>query len=260
MRTDEPTVTDLTAPAVLFTAAWFAGRSLRARRRRTTELEARAEVLERRSEERERAAAQAERRRIARELHDIVAHRVTTIIIHSESGLATADEPDRARHAFGVIGDSGREALSELRRLLELLRGDDGDAATVPQPGLGQLHRLLDDTRAAGLPVDARVDGRFDELPPGLDLAAYRIIQEALTNALRHAGTPTSLVVRREDHAVGVEVRNALAGRPSRAAGAGQGLAGMRERARLYGGRLAAEAVDGEFVVRATLPFGEAGP
>ena len=258
IRTDDPAVTDLTAPAVLFTATWFGARSLRARRLRTTELEARTDDLKREREEAERVAADAERRRIARELHDIVAHRVTTIIIQSESGLATADEPERARAAFSAIGDSGREALTELRRLLGLLREEDAGAGTRPQPGLGQLDSLLADARTAGLQLDARVEGRMADLPPGVDLAAYRILQEGLTNALRHGGTPTSLVIRRDAHALGVEIRNPLSDSPPYGSGAGHGLAGMRERVRVYGGGLAAGAANGEFVVRATLPFGEA--
>lgn len=257
IRTDDPAVTDLTAPAVLFTATWFGGRSLRARRLRTTELEERTDHLERAREEAERVSAEAERRRIARELHDIVAHRVTTIIIQSESGLATADEPERARASFAAIGESGREALSELRRLLGLLREEDAGAGTRPQPGLDQLDSLLTDARAAGLELEAHVEGEMANLPPGVDLAAYRILQEGLTNALRHGGAPASLVIRRGDHALGVEIRNPLTNRPPSAAGAGHGLAGMRERVRVYGGGLAAGAADGEFVVRATLPFDE---
>jgi signal transduction histidine kinase len=244
VRTDDPTVTDLTAPALLFAAAWFTGRSLRARRLRSTA--------------NERAAAAAERARIARELHDIVAHRVTTMVIQSESGLAVADEPDAARRAFAAIGESGREAVAELRRLLGLLRAGDDGAGTAPQPGLAQLDRLVEDTRAAGLEVEAHVDGALGGLPPGVDLAAYRILQEALTNALRHGRAPTALSVRRGGAELAVEVRNALSGQPGAQGGAGQGLAGMRERVRLYGGRLTAGAADGEFVVRATLPLDEA--
>jgi signal transduction histidine kinase len=259
VRTEDPTVTDLTAPVVLFVAAWTGGRTMRARRLRDVELEDRTARIVREQDERERKAAAEERRRIARELHDIVAHRVTTIVIQAESGAATADEPDRAREAFGTIAGSGRQALDELRRLLGLLREEDEAAATAPQPGLGRLEELVADARGAGLSVDARVDGDLDDLPAGVDLTAYRIVQEALTNALRHARTSASVRVAREPLSVVVEVRNPLgSGSPANGDGAGRGLAGMRERVRVYDGELTAQAVGDEWVVHAALPLVEA--
>ena len=259
LRTEDATVTDLTAPAILFAALWAVGRSMRARRLRSAEIEDRADRIVREHEVREREAAAEERRRIARELHDIVAHRVTTIVIQAESGAATADEPERAREAFGTIAGSGREALGELRRLLGLLRADDESAATAPQPGLARLDDLVAGTRAAGLPVDARVEGDLVDLFMGVDLAAYCIVQEALTNALRHAHTSASVVVARDSHAVVVEVRNPIgAGSTANGHGAGRGLAGMRERARVYDGELTARADGDEWVVRAALPIGAA--
>jgi signal transduction histidine kinase len=257
LRTEDATVTDLTAPAILFVALWAVGRSMRARRLRSAEIEDRADRIVREQDAREREAAAEERRRIARELHDIVAHRVTTIVIQAESGAATADEPVRAREAFGTIADSGRHALGELRRLLGLLREEDESAATSPQPGLARLDELVADTRAAGLPVEARIEGDLADLPAGVDLTAYRIVQEALTNALRHARTSASVVVARNPRSVVVEVRNPIGGSAGpNGHGAGRGLAGMRERVRVYDGELTAGAEGGEWVVHAALPVG----
>jgi signal transduction histidine kinase len=257
VRTEDATVTDLTAPVVLFTAAWAGGRTMRVRRARDVELEDRTARIVREQDARERQAAADERRRIARELHDIVAHRVTTIVIQAESGSATAGDPHRARQTFGTIAGSGRQALDELRRLLGLLREDDETAGTGPQPGLARLGELMDDARGAGLPVDARVEGELSGLPAGVDLTAYRIVQEALTNALRHARTRASVRVSRGEGRVVVEVRNPLGDAASaNGDGAGRGLAGMRERVRVYDGELTAGAAGGEWVVHAALPLG----
>lgn len=247
-ETEDATVTDLTAPALLFVGAWLTGRHIRARRAREVD-------LGREADERERAAAAAERRRIARELHDIVAHRVSTVVIQAEAGLMTADDPDAARSALGAIRDSGRQALGELRRLLGLLQEDDGDAPVGPRPSLSRLDELIDSVRGAGLPVDLRVEGELAGLAPSTDLAAFRIVQEALTNALRHARTATTVQVRRAGSGVTVEVRNPLSpGAPAFGGGSGHGLAGMRERVRVFGGTLVAAPDGSEFVVRAVLP------
>jgi signal transduction histidine kinase len=261
-RTDDANVTDLTAPAILFTAIWGVGRALRSRRTHSRELEKRTVRLEREQAMREAAAAAEERTRIARELHDIVAHRVSAIVIQAESGLVTADEPEGSRESLTAIRDSGRHALIELRRLLGLLRDGDEDAGMAPQPGLGAVDELVSGTRAAGLPLEVHVDGAVDDLPASVDVAAYRLVQEALTNALRHAGTDTSLTVRRERERVTVEVTNALGSetRGEASAGAGHGLAGMRERVRIFGGEFEAGAADGSFVVRASLPIAEPQP
>jgi signal transduction histidine kinase len=260
-RTDDATVTDLTAPAILFTGIWVVGRALRSRRERSGELERRTAQLEREQERRERAAAEEERTRIARELHDIVAHRVSAIVIQAESGLVTADEPDGSRESLTAIRDSGRQALGELRRLLGLLRDGDEDAGVAPQPSLAAVDELVRGTRAAGLPVEVRIEGAVDDLPQSVDVAAYRLVQEALTNALRHAGTDTTLTLCRTADRITVEVANGLPdydGRPW--PGAGQGLAGMRERVRIFGGRFDAGAADGSYVVRASLPIAEPPP
>ena len=244
-RTEDATITDLTAPALMFTAAWAVGRSQLVRRVRLGRAEARAE-----------AAADEERRRIARELHDVVAHRVSTIVIQAEAGLATAREPERAEAAFTAIAGSGRLALGELRSLLGVLRDGDAAAETAPQPSLERLAELLEAARGAGVPVSARVDGELAGLPAEVDLAAYRVVQEALTNVLRHARTAAEVTVRRERGTVAVEVRNALAPDDApHAGGAGQGLAGMRERVRMCRGEFSAGPDGGDFVVRARLPL-----
>jgi signal transduction histidine kinase len=254
VRTDNPTVTDLTAPAILFGAAWVGGRTMRARRARDIELQDENARLVREQSAREQLAAAEERRRIARELHDIVAHRVTTIVIQAESGAATADDADRARRTFATIAASGRESLDELRRQLRLLR-EEGSPSTSPTPGLARLDELVEDVRGAGMRVETDLHGDLDGLPAGIDLAVYRIVQESLTNALRHAGTSATLQLRRTDHGVAVEVRNPIATGPGAGTrGSGAGLAGMRERARVYDGSVTAGARDGQWVVRAVFP------
>ncbi|HSK89817.1 MAG TPA: histidine kinase [Euzebyales bacterium] len=258
VRTEDPTVTDLTAPVVLFSAAWAGGRAMRARRMRDTELQDENTRLVSEQSSREQLAAAEERRRIARELHDIVAHRVTTIVIQAESGAATAEDADEARRTFATIAASGRESLDELRRLLGLLREEEGPARTSPTPGLARLDALVEDVRGAGMPVETDVHGDLSRLPAGIDLALYRIIQESLTNALRHAGTSATLMLCRSDQGVAVEVRNPVTTHPgTRARGSGRGLAGMRERARVYDGSVTAEARDGHWVVQAVLPIAE---
>jgi signal transduction histidine kinase len=250
----DATVTDLTAPALLFAGTWAVGRHLRARRHREA-------LLDREREARERAAAAEERARIARELHDIVAHRVSTVVIQAEAGLMTADEPERTRDALAAIRDSGRQALGELRRLLGLLQEGPDGAPVAPQPGLGGLDELVTGARGAGLDVALRVDGDLSDLPPSTDLAAFRIVQEALTNALRHARTPTGVRLDRAPAELTVEVRNALTpGETAFTDGAGHGLAGMRERVRVFGGTLAAGPDGGDFVVRAVLPIDDGRP
>ena len=189
-----------------------------------------------------------------------MAHRVSTVVIQAEAGLMTVDEPEHTRAALAAIRDSGRQALGELRRLLGLLEEGPDGAPVAPQPGLGGLEELVSGARGAGLDVALHVDGDLAGLPPSTDLAAFRIVQEALTNALRHARTPTGVRVDRCAEALTVEVRNRLDADQAFAGGAGNGLAGMRERVRVFGGTLAAGPDDGEFVVRAVLPIDEGRP
>jgi signal transduction histidine kinase len=170
-------------------------------------------------------------------------------------------EPDEAEDAFVAIERTGRRALTEMRRLLGMLRAADERAALAPQPGVEQLSALVDGVRSAGLRVDLRVEGLVTPLPPGVDVSAYRIVQEALTNTLKHAGPAHAEVcVRYEPGAVELEVADDGAGNGTSRESGGQGLVGMRERVSIYGGRLEAGArPTGGYVVRARLPFEPAG-
>ena len=255
-KDSDATITDLTAPAFLFAVAWGVGRVMRSRGVESAALRRRAAQVEAEQLERERAATEAERARIARELHDIVAHRVSTIVIQSDAGLATAEEPERSRDAFEAIGESGRQALLELRRLLGLLRGDE-PGAVEPQPGLRRMQALLNELEGAGLRVDAAIGEPLGPLSPGLDLAAYRVVQEGLTNALRHGDGRARLDLRRTGESLRVEIRNRRGPGPPLVGGAGQGLAGMRERVRLFGGELSASPTGDEFVLAVRLPLEE---
>jgi signal transduction histidine kinase len=204
-----------------------------------------------RSGERAREAVVLERMRIARELHDVVAHSLSVITVQAGAaeGLLRRD-PDRAAQHLHAVRTSAREALLEMRRLVGALREDEQDLA--PQPSLARLDELV---AAAEVPVELHLPDGLPELPPGLDLAAYRIVQEALTNVRRHAGAvPTQVRVERAGGDLTLEVRNAAGRGPAQDAG-GRGLVGMRERVRLYGGELAVgPGPDGGWSVRAVLP------
>jgi signal transduction histidine kinase len=239
-------------PPVPEIAAWLLGDNLRTRRAYLRELEARAERLEREQEESARRAAAEEQARIARELHDVLAHNVSVMVVQAAAANDVFEtQPQRAREALRDIERTGRSALTEIRRLLGRVRQTD----FAPQPGLSELEALVDGVRAAGLPVTLRVEGELDDLPTGLDLSAYRIVQEALTNAIKHAGASAAEVrVRRTAAGVELEVVDDGAG-PS-GNGRGQGLIGMRERASLLGGEVeAGPKPGGGFRVRATLPL-----
>src|SRR5438552_16285513 len=205
-------------------AAWLLGDNLRTRRAYLRELEARAERLEREQEESARRAAAEEQARIARELHDVLAHNVSVMVVQA----AAADDvfesqPERAREALRAIERTGRSALTELRRLLGRVRTTE----FAPQPGLAGLDALVEGVRAAGLPVTLEVEGELGDLPAGLDLSAYRIVQEALTNAIKHAGASAAEVrVRRTSDEVELEVVDDGVAPVSN--GRGQGLIGMR--------------------------------
>jgi signal transduction histidine kinase len=242
-------VSDFAFGAVVFGGAWLAGRMVRRERLL-------ADALARVQAQRERAAVAEERARIARELHDVVAHSVSTIVVQAEAGEALLDrEPERAREAFEAIRGSGRQALVELRRLLGLLRRDEDEFALVPQPSLEHLDALVDHVRGVGLPVRVEIEGERRRLPPGVDLSAYRIVQEALTNALKHGGRAGAVVrVRYGADDVELEVVDDGPGASNGDTG-GHGLTGMRERVRVYGGELeTGRRPEGGFAVRARLP------
>jgi signal transduction histidine kinase len=211
---------------------------------------------------REQAATQ-ERARIARELHDVVAHHVSMVAVQAETArLTTPGMPPEGRERLAAIGDTARDALTEMRRLLGVLRADvDGDAERAPQPGLDRLDELVAGARAAGTTVQLAVRGQPVALPPGVDLTAYRIVQEALTNARRHApGAAVDVEVVFGDGAVSVRVRDDGPG-PAGGADGGHGLVGMHERVAMVDGRLRVGPADGGgFAVEAELPIGEAAP
>jgi signal transduction histidine kinase len=240
---------DATFVAVLFGGAWCAGRI--ARRQRLL-----LDALAREQEARERAAVADERVRLARELHDVVAHSVSTMVVQAEAGESLLGrDPERARDAFVSITSSGRQALVELRRMVGLLRGSDDETTLGPQPGLDRLPALVEQVRAVGLPVELKIEGKARPLPTGVDLSAYRIVQEALTNTLKHARPAHARVtVRYRNDDVELEVVDDGRGNEN-GLHAGHGIAGMRERVRLYGGTLETGHRDGGgFTVRARLP------
>jgi signal transduction histidine kinase len=237
-------------------ASWVVGRSVRSWSRKNTALELANRELDEQRELQAQAAVTVERGRIARELHDVVAHNVSMIVVQAGAAarVLRGDQPD-VRNALDVIAATGRETVDEMRTLLGVLRSDGPDALR-PQPGLGDLEQLVRGVREAGLPVTLRIEGQRQPLPPALDLSAFRIVQEALTNALKHAGPARAQVmVRYEDGLVTLEIAD-NGGGPRGDRGTGHGLVGMRERAAMFGGELeTARADGGGFTVCARLPL-----
>jgi signal transduction histidine kinase len=226
------------------------------RHRQTHELERRAERLEGEREERALAAVVEERARIARELHDIVSHNVSLMVVQAEAAEEVLRrQPERAEEPLRKIQSSGREALNEMRRMLGVLRNNGPEPELAPQPGLGRLNALVESVEGNGLSVALRVEGLPRPLAAGVDLAAYRVVQEALTNTLRHADAAhVDVILRYSDTSVQLEVTDD--GRGGMHTGGGHGLAGMRERVRVYGGELeVGQGVEGGFTVRASLPL-----
>ena len=226
-------------------------------RRVVGDRERRAQLAERERDLAAREAVAGERARIARELHDVVAHSVSVIVVQAQAGPRLLGEPAQVRDVFHSIETTGREALDELRRLLGVLRTRDEQLPVGPQPGLDALQPLIQQLREAGLRVELRVEGEPVRLPPGIDLSAYRIVQEALTNTLKHAGPAEAEVTVRYHHStLELEILDNGTGAPARVNGSGHGLVGMRERVALYGGSLEAGARNGHgFGVRARLPL-----
>ena len=237
---------------------YVAGVAIARRRGHERALERRADELE---DERDAAVAE-ERARIARELHDVVAHGVSVMVVQAQGGARMVRaEPDDAEQAFAAIERTGREALTEMRQLLGILRRADEPATLEPHLGVDRLGDLIADVRMAGLPVDLQVEGPAGALPPGVDVSAYRIVQEALTNTIKHAGPAHAHVrMRYLPGALELEISDDGAGRTPRAANGGHGLIGMRERVAVYGGRLEAGVQpSGGYVIRARLPFERVG-
>jgi signal transduction histidine kinase len=223
---------------------WLAGRVTRARKLRAVAME--------------RAAASEERQRIARELHDVVAHGVVLMVLQAQGARRILDrDPARVREALEAIEETGRTALEEIRGSLGVLRDENARADLAPQPTLGDLGALIEDMRRAGLAVDLHVEGEARAIPVGVDRSAYRIIQEALTNTIKHAGlVQTRVTVAYDADELTLEVVDDGPGQSGSDDG-GQGLAGMRERVRVYGGELEAHTANGRgFVVRARIPLG----
>jgi signal transduction histidine kinase len=248
------------ASSVIIAAAWVLGDNIGTRRAYFDELEQKAERLEREREANIRRAAAEEQARISRELHDVIAHNVSVMTIQAAAARDVFDaDSDRAREALGSIESTGRGALTELRRLLSAVR-DGGRPELSPQPGLGALEQLVAQVRGAGLDVQLTIEGERPPLPAALDLSAYRIVQEALTNTLKHASARHAWVdLRFGDSELDLSVRDDGTGPAPNGtgAGSGRGLVGMRERVELFGGRLDAGPGDGGgYLVSARLPLG----
>ncbi len=249
-----------------FALAWVIGDSLRTRRAYYAQLEERAERLQREREAQSKAAVAAERARIARELHDVVAHNVSVMVVQADGAAYVLDaSPDQAKQALSTISQTGRLALAEMRRLLGLLReSDDSGGEYVPQPGVDQLGELIEQVRGAGLPVQFTVEGAARPLSSGVELTAYRIVQEALTNTRKHGGPAARSTVRLTYGDAELRMlieddgRGAWAGgfEEGGADGLGQGLIGMRERIAMVGGTLeTGPRREGGFRIRAALPL-----
>jgi signal transduction histidine kinase len=242
--------------------AWTAGFVVNRRTQHARELAERSQRLEAEQAASAQRAVAEERQRIARELHDVIAHSVSVMTVQAGAvRRVLLPEQEQQRAALETIETTGREALTEMRRLVGLLKDDTVMPEYAPQPGLDSLETLLATVRDAGLPVDVSVDGQPRDLAPGLDLAAYRVVQEALTNALRYAGPAHAWVtVRWGDDDLELEVANdGTSDTTAEKGGGGHGLTGMRERVGLYGGRIESGPRDGGgYVVRAHLPLGGA--
>ncbi len=245
--------TDRAFVAFLLIGPWLVGRALHGRTLEAVEHADRAARLELERE----VAVEEERARIARELHDVIAHSLSVMIVQAGAAEEVAKRsPERAFEPLRSIQETGRQALSEMGRLLGMLRDGGEELGLVPQPGVGDLDALLEQTRQSGLPAQLTVEGAPRPLPPGLDLSAYRIVQEALTNARKHGGDARAQVrLRFRPEALEVEVVDDGAG-SANGAGGGHGLIGMRERVAVFGGTLeAGPRTGGGFAVHATLPL-----
>jgi signal transduction histidine kinase len=250
-------VGDFVWTCIIFGIAWTIGFGLGHKLREADEAKERAERLEREREEEARAAVAEERARIARELHDVVGHSVSVMTVQA-AGVRRLLKPEqeREREALEIVEQTGREALAEMRRLVGVLRRPEEAPALAPQPSLEHLERLVAQARDAGLPVALRVEGEPVQLAAGLDLTAYRFVQEGLTNALKHAGAHHAEVVVRYDNGhVELTVSDDGSGDGGGESG-GHGLVGMRERISVYGGELeAGPQAKGGYRLHARLPL-----
>jgi signal transduction histidine kinase len=250
-------LSDYVFVALLYGGAWAVGFVLRQRERRIAELAGETTQLRERQAEQERRAVAEERARIARELHDIISHSISVITIQTQAIRRRLGPTHAEADDLQAVEATARQAMAEMRRLLGVLRADDDPVALTPQPGLDQLPRLIADTKAAGVAVQLHVQGNPTPLPPGVDLTAFRILQEALTNVRKHApGAQTAVLVRYTGTSLHLRVDNDGAASPdTNTNGVGQGLVGMRERVALYGGTLEVGHRPGGFTVAASLPL-----
>ncbi|KNB52128.1 sensor histidine kinase [Streptomyces caatingaensis] len=253
--------------ALPFLLAWVLGDRMRTRRAYWAQLEERAERLEKEREQQSKMAVAAERARIARELHDVVAHNVSVMVVQADGAAYVMDSsPETARQALETISGTGRQALAEMRRLLGVLRSEEGAPAGgeyVPQPDVEQIEELVEQVRGAGLPVEYKIEGSARPLPSGVELTAYRIVQEALTNTRKHGGPDAGARVRLTyfDDGLGLLVEDDGRGAQHElyesggADGMGHGLIGMRERVGMVGGTLdAGPRPGGGFRISVLLP------
>src|SRR4051812_8512202 len=246
---------------LVLAAAWAIGDNVRRRHAYLTRVQAREAAIEEEQQERARVAVAEERARIARELHDVISHNVSVMVLQAAAGADVFEtHPERSREALGAIESAGREALAELRRLLSVVDAPLGEAeGLAPPPGLTRLPELVERVRATGLDVSVTVTGDRRALPAGIDFSAYRIVQEALTNTLKHGRASSARVdLRFGEHVLEVQiVDDGTAARGSNgAAGRGHGLIGMRERAAVFGGELqAGPHQGGGFTVQASIPL-----
>jgi signal transduction histidine kinase len=243
---------------VVWGAAWGIGDAARGRRARQAEQAERTDSARRDTARERRLAAAEERTRIARDLHDSAAHAINVILVQAGAArLLQERDPEAARSALTTIEDVARETIGQIDQLVRGLRENGaGDEPVEPPTGLGALETLVERHRAAGMRVDVRVEGRPRPLPPGLDQAAYRILQESLTNAARHGGGRAAVAIAYGTSRLELEVENPVAPAAAEAPmDGGHGILGMRERAALLGGTLAVERRDGRFHVRAGLPY-----
>jgi signal transduction histidine kinase len=258
-----PGPTQAVSTYATYAAGWGLGMYARSRREYTNVVEERASLLEREREVRAREAVADERARIARELHDMVGHALNLIVIQSGGAQRVfQSKPELARDSLASIESTGRQALTDMERMLGILRGTEGaDEALSPQPGLSHVEDLAAQVSQAGLPVEVTVEGTPVALPSSVDLSAYRIIQEALTNALKHAGPAhASVKIRHGSDSLELEITDDGQGPSGERAGddeGGRGLIGMRERVGLFGGELSVgPRPEGGFRVHVRLPLG----
>jgi signal transduction histidine kinase len=245
--------------AVVWAAAWFAGDRTRLRRERLAELEQRALRAEREAERERRLAAAEERTRIARDLHDSAGHAINVILVQAGAArLLQEQDLERSREALVTIEEVARDTLGEIDQLVRALRENGSPEGVEPPPGLAALETLAERYRGSGLAVTVRVDGSRRPLSPAADQAAYRILQEALTNAALHGRGSAEVEIAFGPSALEIAVTNPTAPGAGGRDGGGHGIVGMRERAHLLGGSIDAGASDGRFRVRARLPYAEA--